>query len=289
MLEQAQAPAAATPAQTPATTPAVEANPAESVVETPVVETKDEKEAKEDPKMASKFAALAKREQKIRMQETALKEKLARISEYEANEKLLNESPLEYLAKRGLTFDKLTQLALNDGKKPAEMQIKELEERLERERKEREEKETENAKKKVEAQRAEFFEGVKDFLKANPEKYELCLAEDEGVPELIFEVMNTHKERTGRILPIEQAADVVEKHFESLLDEKFVKLNKLKSKFIKEEKPADPAPAMAAAIEKKDSPTLTNTQAATVPTPSTSKALTLEESKKEAAKLLKWV
>jgi hypothetical protein len=269
------------PVVEPVLTAPVEQKPVE------VVEAKEEKEIKEDPKMASKFAALAKREQRIRMQETSLKEKLSKISEYEMSDKLFNESPLEWLAKRGVTFDKLTQLALNDGKKPAEMQIRELEERLEREKKEREDRETESVKKRVEAQREEFFEGVKNFLKSNPEKYELSLTEEEGVPELIFEVMNIHKERTGRVLPLDQAADVVEKHFEGLLDQKFIKLNKIKSRFA-QEKPADPV-APAATMDKKESPTLTNTQAASVATPSTNKILTLDDSKKEAAKLLKWV
>lgn len=301
MLNQAPntaAPAASAPTDTAPVTaaPVVDTKqeqvPAAEPAKAPEAqETKEEKEAKEDPKMASKFAALAKREQKVRMQETALKEKLAKISEYEMNDKLFNENPLEWLSKKGVTFDKLTQLALNDGKKPPEMQIKELEERLDRERREREERETEAAKKRVEAQRQEFFEGVTGFLKENPDRFELCLAEGDGVPELIFEVMNVHKEKTGRILPLEQAAEAVEKHFESLLDEKFVKLNKLKSKFVKEEKPAATTGTqpVTATVEKKESPTLTNTQASTVPTPSTQKALTIDESKREAAKLLKWV
>lgn len=264
--------------------PTIETVPATPVEPTPApVEVKEEvKEQVEDPKFASKFAALSRKEQSLRLKEQTLKHQEADYKAYKEEQKLLNDNPLEYLNKKGLTFDKLTQLALNDGKKPAEMQVQELREQLEREKLEREESEKTAAQKSYEVQKVSFVNEIKDFIESNKESYELVSVADEP-SELIYNVIEQHYLNTKRVLPVKEAVEMVEKHFESELESKYSKLNKFKSKFGAKE------PVEVKTETVKQSPTLTNSQAAAVATPHTQKVMSVDESKREAAKLLKWV
>lgn len=270
------------PAAEPVVTPAVETTPPVEVVAAPEPE---KVEPKEDPKFAARFAALTRKEQAIRAQEAKVKEAEAFRRTFEEDERLAKENPLKWLEKRGHTYDKLTQLALNDGSKPADMQIQELREQIEREKREAAEAAAKEAEETAKAKTQEFLTGVGEFLDKHAEKYELLKNHDNG-PELVLEVMHAHKAKHGRILSVDEACGFIEKHFEDELESRYSKINKIKNKFGPQvaPPPADPLPQA-----KPQSPTLTNTQAATVPTPSTRVALSPEESKREAAKLLKWV
>ncbi len=263
--------------------PTIETVPATPVEPTPApVEVKEEVK-EEDHKFASKFAALSRREQSLRLKEQTLKQQEADYKAYKEEQKLLNDNPLEYLTKKGITFDKLTQLALNDGKKPAEMQVQELREQLEREKLEREEGEKTAAQKSYETQKISFVNEIKDFIDGNKETYELVSVADEP-SELIYNVIEQHYLNTKRVLPVKDAVEMVEKHFESEIESKYSKLNKLKNKFGAKE------PAVETKTETvRQSPTLTNSQASAVATPHTNKVMSVDESKREAAKLLKWV
>lgn len=240
------------------------------------------KEAQDDPKFASKFAALSRREQAVRLQEAEAKKQREEYRAYQDEQKLLNENPLEWLSKKGITFDKLTQLALNDGKKPAEMQIQELKESLERERREKEEAEKTNAQKAYENQKQSFITEIDEFLNQNKDTYELTFVAADAST-MIYDVIEQHYLKNKRVLPVKDAVEMVEKYFETEVDEKYMKLNKIKSKLA----PKEPAPAPAP--EGRQSPTLTNSQASSVPTPATNPVKSIDESKREAAKLLKWV
>jgi hypothetical protein len=248
----------------------------------------------DDPKFAARFAALSKREAALRKHEQSLKELQTKIQSWEQEQKLLQENPLEFLTKRGFTFDQLTQMALNDGKKPAEVKIQELEQRLEREKREREEAEMRRQEEARAKTRAGYIENATNFIKSKSQDYEFLSAQDDP-GELIFEIVQQHYLRTaekdsdgnllkpGRILSMEDAAKAAEEWLEKEF-EKFTKLNKVKSKF--QQATAPSAPQQTAP---NPAPTLTNAHASQVPSPDKRRPLTLDESRREAAKLLKWV
>lgn len=236
-----------------------------------------------DPKFAAKFAALSRREAQARERDQALKQKETQYSAYEKEIALLSSDPLKFLESKGLSFDKLTQIALNEGKKPAELRVQELEERLAREAKEREDGEKSRAQVAYDAQRQAFVADISDFISKNASNYELTSVSDEAA-ETVYNVIEQHWQTNKRVLPIEDAVRAVEAHFEKIVDERYLKLNKIQAKFKpKETTPADPAAHRAA-----QSPTLTNAHASTVPTPADQKRLDVESSKREAAKLIKW-
>lgn len=295
MSEVVQTPATATPAaEQPVTAP-----PAAPQPEQPAApqEQPTTPETQEDPKFAARFAALSKREASVRKQEQAVKELQAKFQSWEAEQKLFQENPLEFLNKKGISFDKLTQLALNDGKKPPEMQIKELEERIEREKREREELEIKKAEENRNRTRSNYIQNADTFVKAKAQDYEFLSAQD-APGELILEVVEQHYQRTtqmdedgnvikpGRILSLEEAVKLTEEGLEKEFESRFGKLNKVKSKFLPKE-PAAPLAAEGKPVTK--TPTLTNSQQTAVATPTSTPVKSIEESKREAAKLLKWV
>lgn len=268
------------------TVPATPAEPVPAPVETPAVEAPavETPKPEDDPKFASKFAALTRREQGVRQKEQEIKTKEAEYKAYQADQKLMNDNILAWLEKKGYGFDKLTQLALNDGKKPAEMQVQELREQLEREKQEREEAEKTRAQKSYEEQKTNFVAEISDFISANAEAYELTSVAEEPA-ELIYNVIEQHYKKTQRVLPIKDAVELVEKHFETEMDTKYSKLKKIQAKFAPKEPVVEPKTPVA----QPRSQTITNSQAAAVATPHTKQVMSIEESKANAAKLLKWV
>jgi hypothetical protein len=301
------APATATPAATAGTEllkpnapqAPVEAAPAAAEpAKEPVAEEKSPSPA-EDQKFAARFAYLAKRENALRAKEQAIKEKESKYSAYEAEQKLMDENFLEWASKKGYSFDKLTQMALHDGKKPPELQIKELREELERDKKAREEEGTKKHRETLENNRKTFVDNASRLVEQKKDQFEF-LSANESPGELVLEVVQAYYQQTceydedgrvskpGRILSVEDAASMTEQGLEKEFEEKIWKLDKVQKRVPKEAPKAPEAEAKAEA-QGKPSHTLTNSQAATVPTPHTPKILDVEQSKREAAKILKWV
>lgn len=270
----------------PAIAPAPDAAPVVPPVAAPPAEAPKEVPVEQDPRFASKFAALSKREQQIRERDSAIKAREAEFKTWQEQQKLAEDDPLKYMESRGWTFDKLTKLALNDGKKPPEMRIEELEAKLAAKEKAKEEEAAANAQRDLDEKRTAFLQNAKTFLEQNKDKYELTANEEEG-PELIHNVMWANFEKSGTRLTFDQAAEMVEKHFDDAIDNKYSKIKKIQDRF-KPKEPAPVAPATTAPAARATSSTLTNSQAASVPTPADSKALSVEESKAAAARLLRW-
>ena len=277
--------------------PSVESTEA---VESQVEETTtQETSAPAQDDFAKKFAALSRREKDIRTREQEYEARLAELNaktdallqKEEQPSEQKEELPLEYRIRRnplkvleemGFGYDKLTELALNDGKLPPEMQMKLMKEELESDYKTKFEQLEEKLKaKEVQEQEAQlntvvenFKKEITDLVSSDTEKYELINASDSQ--ELVFDIISQHYEETNRILPIEEAAQAVEDH---LLEEfkKYSDLKKLSSGTEAKEPEA-----------LRQSPTLSNDLSAQSVN-STDKKLSPEESKARAAAMLKWV
>lgn len=264
-------------------------------VEAQAVETEQDSAPAQDD-FAKKFAALSRREKDIRSREQEYEARLAELNAktndmLPKQEQETEQLPLEYRLKRnplktleelGLSYDKLTNLVLNDGELPADMQMKLMKEELESDYKTKFEQLEERLKaKEVEEQEAKlntvvdsFKKEINDHISAETEKYELITASESQ--ELVFDIISQHYDETQRILPIEEAAQAVEEH---LLEEfsKFSNIKKLSSG----EEASKPDTF-------RQSPTLSNDLSAQSVN-STDKKLSPEESKARAAAMLKWV
>lgn len=289
-------------------------------------EPKEAAQTEEDKKFAAKFAALARKEKLARQKEQSLaakeKELEARLKELEEKlnakppeapkkpiEDRLFENPFETLAEVGLDYETLTKTALNDGKLPIEVQLKRMEQQMQRqfdakleaitkslqEKEEMTKKEREEAaKKQEEAQQSEllnsFKQQITELVDQKKEDLQLVAQEGDYGIELIYSEIaadaQRQREELGegfedeiKLMSIEEAASKVE---ERLLNKAkdYTKLSKIQGLF-----GAQKADATKGKQEKSPT-TLSNTQSQ-VQGP-VKRHLSDEEVLREAARMLKF-
>ncbi len=252
---------------------------------------------KKEDFLAPKFAALTRKEKQVRAMEQSVKQQMAEIermrADFEGKSKstaaqeaqLLNElkaNPLKFMEKHGLSFDQLTQMQLNEQNPTTEMMIARMREELKAEmggeiesvKKSLKDKEELAAKQQYEAAVTGYKTELTEFVKQNADTYELIVAN--GATELMFETAEAYYAQTGKVPNNEELAKAVEEHLEERARE-ILKLKKFQ-------------PQTAKTLEantSKTAPTLSNTLAAEVPKTG-SKILSDEESRRQAAKLLRW-
>lgn len=204
----------------------------------------DQKDPKEDS-LSPKFAALAKKERYARMLSQKAKAREAEIVRREQaildRERMWDEewkkTPLDALKKRGITYEDLTQAALNDGKFNPDVEIKSVKDEIQRLREEQAEKERktkeamELAQKQQEQEIVDAFkENISSHLEQNLEKYELTKLFDAS--DLVFQTVEEYFERNQKVLSIDEACQLVETYLESEIDRTAKESKKFKSKFL---------------------------------------------------------
>ena len=259
--------------QTDNAEPAVDASQifepeAESEGESQEVEEVREQEG-EDDQFSRKFAALSRREKDIRAKEADYEYRMSELEERLQElqnppeepqapiEERLRRNPFETLEEMGLGYDKLTELALNDGKLTPEMQMKLMREELEHGYKSKFEeleerlsqKEQEEEYNKYESIETNFKQEIDSFVNGKDE-FELINAN--GASDLVYDVIEEHYNDTGRVLNMDEAAEAVESYLEDEL-EKLMSLGKVKSKF---------SPRQEQVFKRQPSPTLSNAHSA---------------------------
>ena len=256
----------------------------------------DEPQESSQDQFASKFAALSRKEKALRDRESEYESKFEemerRLAEYEANsqepevdwEQMLRNDPLGALEEAGLGYDKLTELALNDGKLTPDMQIAAMREEIERDYRRKFEDLEERLQAKEEAEAEEYYNNVQEnfqyeinnFVRENGEDYELIAAsEADG---LVYDVIEEHYNDTGRILDLKEAADAVESYLEEEAG-KLMKLKKLSGRLgVNPEEIFEPDSQV----------TLSNDHSAQVVYDNAQRMLSDDESKARAARMLQW-
>jgi hypothetical protein len=255
-----------------------------------------QQEESSQDQFASKFAALSRKEKALRDREAEYESKFEemerRLAEYETQsqepevdwEQLLRRDPLRALEEAGLGYDKLTELALNDGKLTPDMQMSAMREEIERDYKRKFEDLEERLVAKEEAEAEEYYNSVQEnfqheigsFINENNETYELINASEAN--ELVYDVIEEHYNETGRILDLKDAADAVESYLEEEAG-KLMKLKKLSGRL-------DYNPEEL--FEPESQVTLSNDHAAQVVHENAQRMLSTEESKARAARMLQW-
>ena len=254
-----------------------------------------EEEGSSQDQFASKFAALSRKEKALRDRESEYESKFEemerRLAEYEAQsqepevdwEHMLRNDPLRALEEAGLGYDKLTELALNDGKLTPDMQLAAMRQELENDyqRKFEELEERLNAKEQSEVEsyydavQENFQDQISGVVMSDPDRYELVQASEASG--LVYDVIEEHYNETGRVLDIEEAADAVESYLEEEAG-KLMKLKKLSSRL-----GIDPRE-----LEAMEQVTLSNDHSAQVNYEGANRMLSEEESKARAARMLQW-
>lgn len=264
-----------------------------------VQEQSQEPQQQEPDEFASKFAALSRKEKDLRERERQMEQ---RIQEYEAKMQQLQqpepeakepELPLDYrikknpiaeLEKLGLTYEDLTQMVLNDGKPSTDLQLKLMREEIERDYeskyKQLEDRLLEKEKQEEEANYQTTLNTFKSEIKSHidqSEEYELIREQD--AYDLVYDVIQDFYNENGSILDTTEAAKQVENYLEEEARKLFEKSKKIKSWM--QPQSSQPAP-------RQDSPTLSNSSAATGTYQTSNKLLSREDSIAQLAKQIKW-
>lgn len=260
-----------------------EATPAQEAPkqEAPKEQPKEEPKPKEDM-TAAKFAALSRKEKQAR-EERKKAEMLAKEAEEKLSKlKQLESDPLSVLESLGITYDKLTNMQLDrlEGKQPEKDPAKEIENKIDAKIAELKQ---EQLHKEEEGIINGFKEHINEFLDDNKDNYQLISTY--GNTQDVYDVIDLHFAKTGKILEVKEAADLVENYLEEQAM-KLVQTAKLKAKLgLKDTSAASTRPVNGSG--ENNSVTLTNSQATAVPTTANTE-LSDEEARKLAISLIKW-
>tara|TARA_R100001530_G_scaffold115153_1_gene82096 strand:+ start:440 stop:1303 length:864 start_codon:yes stop_codon:yes gene_type:complete len=242
-----------------------------------------------------KFAALSRREKEIRAKEAEYDQRIAdlehRFSAREPQKEpeipfdvQLRQNPLKALESVGLSYDKLTELALNDGKLTPEMQMKLMREELETDYKSKfedlenrlVEKEQSLEEQRYEDTKIGFQHEIEHFVNSSGDEYELIRANEAN--DVVYDVIEEHYNETGKILDIKEAAEAVESYLEEEAS-KLLQLGKVRSKFNIGDNEREP--------QRQSQVTLSNAHSAQA-NERVARELSNEESKRAMAEMLKW-
>jgi hypothetical protein len=192
--------------------------------EEPKAEIQPEK-PKEDDDFAHRMALLARKEKALTEKQREIKTLEDKIKKLERMEQLQKEDPDAFLTESGLTLDQLINSALNKNKpETVEDKIAKLEKKLQ-EKEEAEKaanlsKEEQAKKDKHEAARSQVMSTIEQVLEEKAEEF--GLVKSLGEKDLVYAVMEQYWEAKGELLPVEDAAKLVE-------DELFNKVQSIKS------------------------------------------------------------
>ena len=203
----------------------------------PQVESNEFKdlEPSQDSEFDRKFAALSRKEKALRDRELELDKKYGNKEKELPLERRIRANPLKALEELGLDYDKLTELALNDGRLTPDMQMKLMREELENDYKDKFNslEERLNAKEKMEeeakydAVKQGFVGEINSFINENKSDFEYVAHND--ATDVVYDVIEEHYNETGRILDIKEAVEAVESYLEEEA-EKLLNLGKVKNR-----------------------------------------------------------
>ena len=253
----------------------------------PQVESNEFKdlEPSQDSEFDRKFAALSRKEKALRDRELELEKKYGNREKEIPLERRIRSNPLKALEELGLDYDKLTELALNDGRLTPDMQMKLMREELENDYKEKFNnlEERLNAKEKMEeeakydAVKQGFVGEINSFINENKTDFEYVAHND--ATDVVYDVIEEHYNETGRILDIKEAVQAVESYLEEEA-EKLLNLGKVKNRLTSMRDEYEQP-------QRQSQVTLSNAHSAQANERVATK-LSDEESKREMARMLKW-
>ena len=253
----------------------------------PQVESNEFKdlEPSQDSEFDRKFAALSRKEKALRDRELELEKKYGNKDKELPLERRIRSNPLKALEELGLDYDKLTELALNDGRLTPDMQMKLMREELENDYKEKfnnleerlnaKEKKEEEAK--YDAVKQGFVGEINSFINENKTDFEYVAHND--ATDVVYDVIEEHYNETGRILDIKEAVEAVESYLEEEA-EKLLNLGKVKNRLTSMRDEYEQP-------QRQSQTTLSNTHSAQG-NERVARKLTDEESKSAMAKMLQW-
>lgn len=217
--------------------------------------------------LAKREKALQKQREELQKSKLDIDSKYEEINKFKSLKEQAKTNPLKFLEEAGLTYEELTNFILNGNKPTAEMETSSIKTEMQKLREEilKKEQEREASLKAQEEQRVQeaistFKDNISSFLTAKPDDFELCNNYPNSV-DLIYDVIEAHFAQTEKVMSMEEAAKLVEDHFESEAM-KVTSFKKIQSKLAP--KPAATEEDGFQRAKSSASPTLNNTMSQTV-------------------------
>jgi hypothetical protein len=227
-----------------------------------------------NPTLSPQYVALARKEQALRKQLQEFKSQQEAWKQEQANyvsKKQLETDPLKTLADAGLTYDRLTELQLNQANPDPNQALLDKIAALEGRLASVDEQFT-NRDKQAYDQALATIRRDTDLLISSDPAYEIIKATS-SQPEVVKLIQRVFEEE-GDILSVEEAAQLVE---DQLVEDKSSEISRLArlSKISKKLAPARPAQAMQQQAAQSQSPskTLTNAQSTNKPLSAVERAI----------------
>lgn len=246
---------------------------------------KSAEDKQKDLDFARRFTALTKKERDILAKEERLKSENQQYSSWKAKEELAKTDPLKLMDQYGWDLNKLAELALNDNKPTANLEIQELRAQVQEMKKEREEEKQAKQTRETQTNVDNYKKDLTEKIKSKSEQFELV--NHFGEYDTVYKIMNDHyMQNDGEILDLDEAAQRVEKYLEDQL-EKAAKTKKFTSRYgqkppeIQEKKGGE-----LGATESLAPSTLTNSNASGSSSKASTGYLDEEASKAKAAKII---
>jgi hypothetical protein len=230
-------------------------------VETPKTEA--------EPALSPKFAALAKKakqayqaQERLKAEKASIESQRKEIDQFNKYKTEATSNPLKALEALGWKYDDLVNYVLNDQKPTESQQISKVQAEIEALRKEQADKERLSVEREQQAAQRQFEETINAFkekvtehVSGNADKYELIAATDSQ--ELIFDTIEEYFNKTGKIMAIDKAAELVESYLENEAEEKILKSKKFQSKLAP--KKDEPQPRQSNSVSLNNSVTASST------------------------------
>ena len=246
----------------------------------------------DDRKYHESFVKLMKKERELQRQQAEWKSRktemdaaLKRAKEFDDAREQAKTNPLAAARLLEIDYKKLTDQILNDERPTTEMELGALKEQLQRlqdeKRLEKERIEQTQSQQAVET----FKTKTADFLESFPDKYEVLKAY--GGVDQVLEVMWEHHQEYGELPSVVEVADMVEERMAAQLDAEYDRLKKLRRYTPQEIAELAEESMVSPEASKAQPKTLTNQMGSTAPVLKSS-GMSVEDSKKKAAELLRW-
>lgn len=175
-------------------------------------------------------------QRQIKADRAALAAEKAEVQAFKEAKEKARLDPDSYLKQGGLTYDELVQYYLNGKQVSPQAQVDSVRgevERLRQELAQKDQQALERQAQMAERQAVEvsnqFKTKIADFVNTNSEKFELTSLEGEEAQEAIYDLIEENHRRSGKIMSIEQATELMEQYIEKRVDT-FNKAKKIASR-----------------------------------------------------------
>lgn len=263
------------------TTETAPVNVTEATTVTEAPKTEEPKDEKKE-RVAKQFAELSKRERRLVEQERRLKEQSTKVAQYEKNLQKAKENPIDFIKDlTGENFDSILNkyigLVGTDDKKPEDIKLQRLEERIVAYEKAEQERQETLKQQSSQQMWQQHLNVVSNYVEQNKDQYEVILSHPQRAVQIYQDILSQAIRDAGRELAEDEVVACINRTEEWMTEEYkplIEKLTKTKKFSPTVTVKTEPEKVITETLKPR---TLTNNLSTATPTLQTDKKLSREE------------